>query len=592
MQGQPSWLKPVAIVAALLVAGILIAGILMVPYRSMKAPEGYDQPRIHWNTKNSTRFLGANAGEVAALVSRAVYPATEAQNRPAAVILFDPDDWQSGLLATPLLRPLNAILLPATEDAGAEVERLQPRGSQALGGATVLLLEGTQAPGGLVGGQRLTRADLLSLRDELLGPPQHAILVEADDPGTALLAAPWAAYSGDLVVLDAADVPEGVPLYALGGAERVEGATRIGGRSPAHVAVALATYEDEENPAFGWGMNAATTTGYRAYTLARLEDPATGLLSANLAVRGKVGPLLWTEERHLPQVVNNYLWSQRAAFWVTPSEGPFHHFWVLGDTGAITFPAQGEADYAVEIGPYLGKGVGASELDMLAAGWVILGLASALWILLHQARMLRGQMWVMKLAWPLLALMLGPFGILVYYLAYRWPVFRRGTMVMWDRPLWVQGMVATASAVGFGATLMIVTGYIATVLGLPLAPSRNPVLFVIGSPMVSIMIINYVVAVLVSWLLFQTPMLSHYYERPYIQTLPRSLPMVLLSMTAAAVGMNPSMWWLMMETIPMMPVEESILWFGVMFFTGFIAFLVAWPLNYLLVRLEGKSGMM
>ncbi|HSO27289.1 MAG TPA: DUF4396 domain-containing protein, partial [Anaerolineales bacterium] len=68
--------------------------------------------------------------------------------------------------------------------------------------------------------------------------------------------------------------------------------------------------------------------------------------------------------------------------------------------------------------------------------------------------------------------------------------------------------------------------------------------------------------------------------------------MVLLSMTAAALAMNPGMWWLMMSKIPMMPTEESILWFGVMFFTGFLAFLMAWPLNYVLVRLQRKSGMM
>ncbi len=588
----PSWLRPVAVVTSLLVAGILIGAILMVPYRSMKAPGGDDQPRIHWNTKNSTRFVGGDAGAVAAMVSRAVYPATEAANRPAAIILFEPSDWQSGLLAAPLLRPLNAILMPATDAAAADIERLQPLGSPALGGAALLLLEGAQAPSGVAGGQSMSRAEVLALRAELLGPPEHAILVDPDDAATALLAAPWAAYSGDLVVLDAADVPAGVPLYSLGDNVSADGAVAISGRTPGHVAVALATYEDEENPGFGWGMNAGTTTGYRAYTLARLEDPATALLSANLAVRGKPGPLLWTEERRLPQVVNNYLWSQRAAFWVTPAEGPFHHFWVLGDSDTITFPAQGQADYAVEMGPYLGKGVGASGLDMLAAGWVVLGMASALWIVFHQGRMLRGQMWVMKLAWPLLALMLGPFGILVYYLAYRWPVMRQGSMVMWDRPLWAQGMVATASAVGVGASLMIVAGFIMTLFGIPLNPSRGTLLTTLASPMVLIMISNYIVAVVVSWLLFQTPMLSHFYQRSYVETLPKALPMVLISMTAAAIGMNPSMWWMMMKAIPMMPTEESILWFGVMFFTGFLAFLVAWPLNYVLVRVERKSGMM
>jgi hypothetical protein len=63
-------------------------------------------------------------------------------------------------------------------------------------------------------------------------------------------------------------------------------------------------------------------------------------------------------------------------------------------------------------------------------------------------------------------------------------------------------------------------------------------------------------------------------------------------MAAAAVGMNPSMWWFMMSKFPMMPTEESILWFGAMFVTAFAAFLIAWPLNYTFVRAQRKAGLM
>ena len=61
---------------------------------------------------------------------------------------------------------------------------------------------------------------------------------------------------------------------------------------------------------------------------------------------------------------------------------------------------------------------------------------------------------------------------------------------------------------------------------------------------------------------------------------------------AAALGMNPAMWLLMMDHIPMMPTEESILWFGTMFVTAFAAFLIAWPFNYWMVRVQRKSGLM
>ncbi len=276
---------------------------------------------------------------------------------------------------------------------------------------------------------------------------------------------------------------------------------------------------------------------------------------------------------------------------MTPSEGPFHHFWVLGGEEAISFPAQSQADYAVEIGPYLGKAIGMSGIDLLAAVWVALGIASALWIAFHQVKFLAGQNWVMRLAWPLFGLMMGPFGISIYKMAYNRPVMTHDGMVMWDRPLWLQGVVATVSAIGFGASIMIASGYVSTLFGLPVYPNHDTFFF-FGTPMIVVMIINYVVAVLVSWPLFQTPMLAMFYGESYSKALPHALPMVLVSMTAAALGMNPAMWWLMMSHIPMMPTEEQILWFGVMFFTAFTAFLVAWPINYLLVRAQRKGGLM
>lgn len=467
------WLKPVGVVVAVVLAGVLIAGILGVPYRAMKAPQGYDQLRVHFNTKNTTRFTGRDPVEMAALVSRAVYPATAPANTPDVVILYAPDDWQGGLAAASLLRPLNAVLLPATDGTADEVDRLSPTGSDALGGTQVLVMNDVEAPLGGLETRVLASDGVADLLAEVGAAPRHVIVVDPDDPATALLAAPWAAYSGDLVVFDPAEAPSNLPRYALGNATG-EGTKRIAGRTPAETAVAFATYEDPANPLFGWGFNADSLTGYRAYTLARPDDPATALQSANLARRGKPGPLLWTEAQGLPQVVNNYLWSQRAAFWVTPAEGPFHHFWVLGDEETISFPAQAQADYAVEIGAYKMKGPGLAGMDMLASVWIALGLASASWIAFHEARFLPHQIWVMRLAWPLLALMIGPFGIPFYVLAYKRPILRHGRMTLWDRPLWLQGLVATASAVGFGGLVMVATGFLMTLVGLPLIPMSGP----------------------------------------------------------------------------------------------------------------------
>ncbi len=585
----PSWLKPLGVVVAVLVVGLLIAGILGVPFRSLLAPGGYDQPRMHWNTKNTTRFLGETEGDVAARVSRAVYPAVSEQTRPDLVILYDPEDWQGGLAAASLLRPYNALLLPATSEAAGEIERLQPAGNEALDGAQVLLVNNVGAPEGDFVTQSFTPEDVVEMLGAVGEPPRHAIVVDPDDPATALIAAPWLAYSGDVVVFD--DELGGLPRYALGDVA-LDGVPRIGGADPAKTAVAFAAYEDPDNPFFGWGMNANSATGYRAYTLARVDRPELALLSANLARRGKPGPLLWSDERSLPQVVNNYLWGQRAAFWVTPAEGPFHHFYVLGDLDAITFPAQSQADYAVEIGPYSQKGAGMGGMDIVAAAWVMLGMASALWIAVHEARFLPGQLWVMRLAWPMLALAFGPFGILFYRLAYSRPVIVEEKMTLWDRPLWLQGMVATASGVGFGGLLMVAAGWVTTFFGMPLFPAETPLFFLLGAPMILVMIINYVVAVLISWPLYQTPMLAGFHGRSYSEALPKALPVVMVSMASVSLAMFPGMWWLMMWNLPMMPSEESILWFGVMFFTVFMGFLIAWPFNYVMVRRQVKGGLM
>ncbi|MDX1663700.1 MAG: DUF4396 domain-containing protein, partial [Candidatus Promineifilaceae bacterium] len=577
-------------------------------------PTGYDMPRIHLNTKNTTRFMGNDLTETATLVARAVYPGTTEATTPDLIIFYDDANWRSGLAATSLLRPLNALLLPASAADSLPADFVI-RGSDSFGGAQALLIDGATVEAERFTTRAIASADIPALLEESGAAPRHAILVDGDDPGTAVLAAPWATYSGDLIAfddaVDLADLSATYPTYVLGAAEADEEfiLARIGGTNPHATAVAFAAYENEARYEdeieggsrtgelfFGWGFNADSLTGYRGFNIAPEGEPGMGLLSANLARRGKPGPLFWTPQEELPQGVYNYFFSQRAAFWVTPSEGPFHHFYLLGDTEAISFPAQGEADYAVEIGPYFQKGVGAGPLDMLAAAWVLIGVASALWIAVHESRFLPYQNWLMSLAWPLLALMIGPFGILFYRLAYSRPIIKKKQpngkmMIMWDRPLWLQGLVATASAVGFGAMIMIFTGYLVTLFGMPLIPMTNYA-FLLGTPMILIMIINYVAAVLIAWPLFQAPMMAVMYDVPYRKALRIAFPLVAASMAAAAVGMNPSMWWFMMSKIPMMPTEESILWFGTMFVTAFVAFLLAWPLNYYFVRTQRKAGLM
>ena len=61
-------------------------------------------------------------------------------------------------------------------------------------------------------------------------------------------------------------------------------------------------------------------------------------------------------------------------------------------------------------------------------------------------------------------------------------------------------------------------------------------------------------------------------------------------MAAVSLGMMTGAWWLLMWKTPMMPVEDDILWFGLMWVASTAGFLVAWPLNYPMVRAKLKMG--
>lgn len=178
----PKWFKILGIVVAVLVVAILIAGALAVPYRSTRPPTGYDQSRVHWNTKNSTRFDGQTLADVAVRVSQAVYPATDPANTPDAVILYSPDNWQGGLAAASLLRPLNAVLLPVTGGLAEELNRLQPAGSDYLDGGQLLLVDDVTAPEGDFSAKSMTTADIAGLLEQAGAPPQHVIIVDSEDP--------------------------------------------------------------------------------------------------------------------------------------------------------------------------------------------------------------------------------------------------------------------------------------------------------------------------------------------------------------------------------------------------------------------------
>lgn len=121
---------------------------------------------------------------------------------------------------------------------------------------------------------------------------------------------------------------------------------------------------------------------------------------------------------------------------------------------------------------------------------------------------------------------------------------------------------------------MIATAFGLTYFGMPLVVFESPA-FMLGSSMVLTLAVVYVVAFLVSWIVFYIPMFQGSLGLDQKAATRQGLLAVAVSMTSVSVGMMAMMWVLMMLNLPMMPGDDSILWFGVMVFSTLIGFLIA-----------------
>jgi hypothetical protein len=136
---------------------------------------------------------------------------------------------------------------------------------------------------------------------------------------------------------------------------------------------------------------------------------------------------------------------------------------------------------------------------------------------------------------------------------------------------------------------MIATGFLLNYFGIPMFVLNGP-LFWLGNAMTVLIAIVYVVAFLVSWLVFHIPMLKDTQALDTSAAAKKGAKIVAVSMTSVSVGMMGGMWVLMMLNLPMMPGDDNILWFGVMTFATLVGFVIAWPVNGLLVRKNLKPG--
>lgn len=332
-------------------------------------------------TKNTTRVAGTDPTADAAGVALAVYPASGAGQRPAAVSLVGADSWQAGVAAAVLAGPpVGAPVLisgpggvPAlTADALAA---LAPRGAAATDRYQVFRIGEVAAP---AGARTLTvrgrspaaiAARLDRLRERLTGSPPDAVLLASErDPAFAMPAAAWAARFGQPVLfadrdrLPAATVAAlkrhpGVQVYALGpqavisrkalaAADAItHGAIRVGAADPVANAIALARSVAGR---FAWNIN---DPGH-GFVVASAARPLDAAAAAALSASGTWGPLLVTDDaRRVPAALRDYLLDVKPGYLSDPTRAVYNHVWVIGDESAISAAEQAEIDSLAEVAP-------------------------------------------------------------------------------------------------------------------------------------------------------------------------------------------------------------------------------------------------
>ena len=366
--------------------------------------------------------------------------------------------------------------------------------------------------------------------------------------------------------------------------------TRVAGGSPAAHAVRIAEYRDEES-GFGWGRTYDRRTGYFHYVVTTPSDLAEGLAALPLA-RTNHATLLYADDRGgVPAQTDAYIWSQRADWFVTPSESPFRHFFIVSDR--ISYAAQGRIDFSVEKSEYASYGpVALGPMEALGIVYLMLGLCGAFVVLFHMVTLLPEIPIGMQIAWFMGSLLLPILGPILYFSAYRRPVRTEKGMLHWVRPNSIRSAAATMMGFGYGAPLMIAIAYLFAFFGFPIfyPESVGPWTFWLGAGMPFMMIMMYILAVLIAWPLVQYPMKAMMMDMSRGKLLWVSLKVTALSMFFVSLGMMLVNWWMMMWHIRMMPKEDDILWFFSITLASTIGFLIAWPLNWILVRKKMKPG--
>lgn len=540
---------PVSLSLAILV--VLLFGLARTFWINVsvapRALEGsYDRLTPHM--KNTTRFAGPSE-DVARAVNRAVFLD---ENAPASL--------------PPAAGWVDWYRQQAADTSGAGHIVILPGDDAALGWALPGLYWATYA-----------RAPVVFVRNGTLPPGEEARLAQQDRPV--------------FVLAPDAIIPDAIVERLRAGGRRVE---RIAADSLPEHAIRVAEFRDEAS-GFGWGRIYDRRDGYFEYVITTPAEALSGLAALPLAISNSAALLFARDDGGVPAALDRYAFEQRADWFVTPAEGPFRHFFVVGDR--VSYAAQARLDFALEKGPYASAGPDAlGAMEGLAIVFIALGFTGAIFVWFHATRLLPELMPTMRIAWMFTALLVPVLGVVLYFAAHRRPVHppdEEHAHVRFMRPPSIQSAAATAMGFGYGAPLMIAIGFLFAYFGFPLFYGRwaDGASFLFGAGMPIMMFGMWAGAILLAWLCAQASMMKMMMPKMAAKRRSRrTLGITTISMTAVSLGMMTSTWVLQMAKLPMMPKEDEILFFGALWLASAVGFLVAWPLNYPLVRTGWKMG--
>lgn len=351
---------------------------------------------ITYNTKNATRIPGKDPIETSIIVSQTIWPATHKENQPGTVILAPLGNWQYALAGTNLIHhPNNGPLLYINKDnipstVLNEIQRLNPLGNKndtqvlVLGDVTdAVLTQLTDYNVEQITGKSPAEFALnidKTYADVSDGYPQGVIIASAEEENKlyTIPAVNWIAHMPESILyVSGNELPqetiqalkqrkEKANIYLLG-PEMVLSKVleeqlseygkvkRIGAKEgdPVATSIEFAKFKDKDNK-FGWGY----TSSGKGIAFVSTEDPEAAIAAAPFSHLGKHAPLIWLDKGELQQETYDFLANIKPMFKDSPSEGPYNHAFIIGDTNAIPYLTQGIIDDKLEIVQETGEGHG------------------------------------------------------------------------------------------------------------------------------------------------------------------------------------------------------------------------------------------